>query len=144
MQALLGETPAQVGRGNRSSVNGLETATLPARAQTQSGQVVDVVVTAYRVGESAYHFVTLGPAGSSEAFSPLVRSFRTLSDAEAAALRPRQIEVVEVGPRDTVDSLAARMAFDDHKLERFLTLNGKAQGAGVRPGELVKIVRFQR
>jgi len=41
---------------------------------------------------------------------------------------------------DTVDSLAKRMAVSDFKLDTFLTLNGLAPGARLKPGSLVKLV----
>lgn len=143
LRQILGNTPAQVGQVQRSTTNGLETATAPARAQTQSG-MVDVAVTAYRVGDRAYHFITIAPAGSSGAFTLMLQSFRTLTTQEAAALRARVIDVVTVRAGDTPQTLASRMAFDDYRLERFLTLNGRQAGEALRPGEQVKIVVYQR
>src|SRR5690606_21311764 len=96
MQQVLGQAPSQVGQMQRTTVNGLETAILPARAQTQSGQVVDAAVAAYRVGDRAYHFITIAPAGAAAPFTPMLRSMRALSAEEAAALRARQIDVVTV------------------------------------------------
>src|SRR5690606_24976213 len=52
LRQVLGNANAQVGQVQRSTTNGLETATAIARAQTQSG-AVDVSVTAYRVGDRA-------------------------------------------------------------------------------------------
>lgn len=144
LRQIIGQAPAQAGQMQRGTVNGLESVSAPARAQTQSGQVVEVVVTAYRVGDRAYHFATLAPANGSAPFSPMLRSMRTLSAQEAAALRPRQIELVTVGARDTAESLARRMAFDDYQLERFLALNGREAGQPLRNGETVKLVRHTR
>jgi predicted Zn-dependent protease len=143
LRQVLGNTPAQVGQVQRTTTNGLETATATARAQTQSG-MVDVAVTAYRVGDRAYHFITLAPAGNLGAFAPMLRSMRTLSAQEAAALRARVIDIVQVRAGDTAQSLAGRMAFDDYRLERFLVLNGLQNGESLRPGEQVKIVVYQR
>jgi predicted Zn-dependent protease len=67
-------------------------------------------------------------------------SFRKLTDAEAAALKPQRIRIVTVQPGDTVASLAARMPFEDYKVERFRTLNGLAEGAALTPGQKVKLV----
>lgn len=52
----------------------------------------------------------------------------------------RAVRVVAVGPRDTVDGLAARMAFPAGKRERFLVLNGLNPDRPLRPGTLVKLV----
>ncbi len=88
-----------------------------------------------------YHFVAITPGGSSLGpFWPMVQSIRKLSPAEAAQIRPRVIDVVTVGARDTVQSLAGRMAYRDFRLERFLALNGLAPGAPLRPGQKVKLV----
>lgn len=137
---LVGQSPVQVGQTQRSTTNGLETVTLPARAQAQSGQIVDISVTAYRVGTSAYHFVGLAPQGQLGPLAPMLSSMRTLTDAQAAALRARVIDVVNVGPRDTVQTLAQRMAFDDFRVERFLALNGLNANTPL-PAQ-VKIVRY--
>jgi len=144
LRQLLGQTPAQVGAPRRTTTNGLETVVLPARAQTRSG-VVDVTVVAYRFGpETAYHFVSLAPAGQAGALEPLFRSVRRLSDSEAAALRPRVIQVVTAARGDTVQSLAARMAYPDYRLERFLALNGLRAGEALQPGRRLKLVVYGR
>jgi predicted Zn-dependent protease len=74
----------------------------------------------------------------------MLSSFRVLSDAQAAALRARRIEVVDVTTRDTLQSLAQRMAFTDYQLERFLALNGRDASTPLRTGEQVKIVSYAR
>jgi predicted Zn-dependent protease len=57
---------------------------------------------------------------------------------------PRQgrqvIRVVTVGPRDTIDSLSARMAGTSLRRERFLVLNGLNESAQPKPGTLVKLI----
>ena len=111
---------------------------------TQSGQVADIAVAAYRVGDRAYHFITLAPAGGAHPLAPMLASFRTLSDQQAAALRARRLELVEVAARDTVQSLAQRMAFSDYQVDRFLALNGRDANTPPRTGDLVKIVSYTR
>lgn len=144
LQKFVGQAPVQVGQLQRGAPNGVESSYLPARAQTQSGQIAEVAVAAYKVGDRAYHFVTVAPAGQSGALNSMLASFRTLNDSQVAALRERRIEIVEVRPGDTVQSLAQRMAFTDYQLDRFLALNGLAAGAALQPGALVKIVTFAR
>jgi predicted Zn-dependent protease len=142
MRQVLGQAPSQVGQAQRSTTNGLETVTLPARAQNSQGQVLEVAVTAYRVGDRAYHFVALAPQGGMGAAAPMTRSFRQISAQEAAALRPRQISLVTVGARDTAQSLANRMAYDTYQLERFLALNGLSSAGELRAGQTVKLVTY--
>ena len=51
-----------------------------------------------------------------------------------------RIRIVAVGARDTIDSLAARMAVPQLKRERFLVLNGMSGERPLTPGTLVKLV----
>jgi predicted Zn-dependent protease len=52
------------------------------------------------------------------------------------------IDVVTVGPRDSVDTLARRMAYTSYQTERFRVLNGLTAGEGVQPGQRVKLVVY--
>lgn len=144
LRGVAGQTPVQVAQPRRTTVNGLETLILPARAQTQNG-AVDLTVVAYRFGpQTAYHFVSLAPAGGTGVFQPLFDSVRRLSDQEAAALRPRRIDVATVRAGDTIQSLAQRMAVPDYKVEHFSVINGLRSGDTLRPGEGVKLVVYDR
>ncbi|HYJ81298.1 MAG TPA: peptidase M48 Ste24p, partial [Allosphingosinicella sp.] len=104
----------------------------------------DLTVVAYRWdSDTAYHFAMITQAGSGLGpFESMVQSLGRISAAEAAAIRPRVIDVVTVGPRDSVATLAARMAYGDFKEERFRVLNGLASGAQPKTGQKVKIVVY--
>ncbi|HEX6375339.1 MAG TPA: M48 family metalloprotease [Allosphingosinicella sp.] len=130
-------------RPRGTTINGLPAAYSTARVNSQSGQV-DLTIFAYRWdADTAYHFAMITPAGSGLGpFGAMVQSLTRIGAAEAAAIRPRVIDVVTVGPRDTVASLAGRMAYNDLKEERFRVLNGLAAGVAVRPGQKVKIVVY--
>ena len=52
----------------------------------------------------------------------------------------RVVRIIEVSAGESVETLAARMAFDDFRTERFRVLNGLRPGARLSPGQLVKIV----
>ena len=60
--------------------------------------------------------------------------------AEIQHARPLQLMIVTVGPSDTVEKLASRMAVPDRPVERFRVLNGLNPGDTLRPGSEVKIV----
>jgi predicted Zn-dependent protease len=93
--------------------------------------------------KTAYHFITLVPQGQGAGpFESLFQSFRRLTSQEAATIKPRRIDVVTVGKSDTVDSLAAKMAYPAFRTERFLTLNALNPGAALRPGQKVKIIVY--
>jgi predicted Zn-dependent protease len=125
------------------SINGLKTGSARAQANTQSGQV-DVTVTVYEFdGKTAFHFLTIVPAGSGLGpFSSLIQSMHRLSSQEIAAIKPRRVEVVTVRSGDTANSLSARMAYPDYKLDRFLTINAIPAGAALKPGQKVKIIGY--
>lgn len=127
----------------RTTVNGLPAAYATARANSSSGQV-DVTVFAYDFGNgSAYHFIGLAPAGQGlGALSPMYRSVRRLPASEAAAIKARRIDVVTVKAGDTPSSLAARMAYPDNKLDRFLVLNALTSSSRLTQGQKVKIVTY--
>ena len=62
--------------------------------------------------------------------------------SEAAAIRPRIIDVVTVRPGESVQTLASRMAYRDFQLDRFLALNGFAANSRLAPGQKVKLVVY--
>jgi len=138
-----GRSQTPIPQPQHTTVNGMPAAFTTAHIQTSSG-VVDVSVIAYQWDpQHIYHFVmmTQGGAGIGP-FVPMVNSLRRITPAEAAAIRPRIIDVVTVGPGDTVQSLASRMAYRDFKLDRFLVLNGLAANSRLAPGQKVKLVVY--
>jgi len=127
----------------RTTINGVPAAFTTARTQSGSG-MIDVTVVAYQWdADRVYHFITITPGGSGAgAFTPMINSLRKISVAEAAAIRPRIMDVVTVRPGDTVQSLASRMAYRDFKVDRFLSLNGLAPNSPLAPGQKVKLVVY--
>jgi len=126
-----------------TTVNGMSAAYTTARANTDSGQV-DVSVFAYQWDTTRiFYFVMLTPGGYGvQPFAPMVNSLRRITPQEASAIRPRILHVVTVGPGDTVQALAGRMAYRDWKVERFLSLNGLAANSRLVPGQKVKLVVY--
>jgi predicted Zn-dependent protease len=135
---------AEIDGAQRIEVNGMEGATGTAQARTSSG-VRDVRLVAIRFADNQIYrflFVTK-PAVTADLAGGVrdtVYSFRQLSASEAAELKPQRIQVIKVAGGDTPESLAARMPFEDYRLERFLVLNGLQRGAALQPGQLVKII----
>ena len=144
MQQLTGgRVQMQIGPMQRTTVNGIPAAYVVGRANTSSG-AVDVSVFAYQWdANTIYHFVALTRAGQGLApFAPMVDSLRRISAAEAAAIRPRIVQVVTVARGDTVQSLGNRMAYRDYRVDRFLALNGLAADSSLAPGQKVKLVVY--
>lgn len=138
-----GRTQIQVVESNRTQVNGLPVEYVIGRAQTSNG-VVDVSVFAYAFdNNSAYDFTMLTRGGQGVGpFASMVNSLRRISTQEAAAIRPRVIDIHTVRAGDTVQGLAARMAYPSFQVERFLSLNGLAGNARLVPGQRVKLVVY--
>ena len=126
----------------RTTVNGIPAAYSRARVDSGNGQQVDVTVFAYQIdARTAYHFMTITQAGANT-FDPMFGSMRRLSTSEAAALKPRKLVVVTVRRGDTVQSLAARMAYTDAPLDRFLVLNGLSANSALTTGQKIKLVTY--
>ncbi|QNM82679.1 M48 family metalloprotease [Sphingomonas sabuli] len=143
LQELGGSQRIALPPPQRTVINGLEAAYATTRANASNGPV-DVSVVAYQWAPgTVYHFVMITAAGSGMGpFASMISSLRKITQAEASAIRPRVMDVVTVGPRDTVQSLADRMAYRDFKLDRFLTLNALAPNARLAPGQKVKVVVY--
>ena len=141
-KAVAGNTQVSPGGIQRTTVNGIPASYSTARVNSQSGQV-DVTVFAYEFSRSsAFHFVTLTKAGGGGVFNSMLGSVRRLSTAEAAAIKPRRIDVVTVGRGDTMASLARRMAYSNYQAERFQVLNRLTASSRLTPGQKVKIVVY--
>jgi predicted Zn-dependent protease len=143
LQSLAGDQRLAVPVPRRTVINGIPAAYTITRANSGSGPV-DVAIVAYQWEPGTiYHFVMLTPAGSGFGpFASTINSIRKITPAEAAAIRPRVIDVVTVKPGDTVESLGSRMAYPNFRLERFLALNGLAAGARLSPGQRLKLVVY--
>lgn len=140
---LGGKQKIPYGQIRLTTVNGLPAAYASATVAQQGQQSVDVTVFAYEFAvDRAYHFVAVTPAGQMRTFDPMFASVRRMSDADARAVRPRQLRVVTVGRNDTMASLAGRMAFSTYQADRFQVLNGFTNSTALRPGQKVKIVTY--
>ena len=134
----------RVSNMQRTTVNGIPAAFATARANSSNGQV-DVTVFAYEFArDRAYHFQAITPAGQAGVFNGMFGSMRRITTAEANKIVPRVIAVVTVGPRDTVGTLARRMAYTTGQVERFRGLNGLNSTGTVRAGQKAKIVVYRR
>ena len=141
-KAVAGNTAISPGAIQRTTVGGIPASYSTARVNSQSGQV-DVTIFAYEFSRSsAFHFVTLTKAGGGSVFTPMFNSVRRLSAAEAAAIKPRRIDVVTIGRGDTMTSLARRMAYSNYQAERFQVLNRLTASSRLTPGQKVKIVVY--
>jgi predicted Zn-dependent protease len=106
----------------------------PRGSDTGLGQVRYVMV---RHGDQVCYFNLLseGPDRDRriEGLVAAARTFRTLSDAEAAALHPYRLRVITPNGASAAQ-LAQRLPYGDFKMERLLVLNGVDSAA-----ELVRL-----
>jgi predicted Zn-dependent protease len=142
-QLTRGQMQFAIPPAQRTTINGMPAAITAARVNTSSG-VVDASVAAFQWSpDRVYYFVMLTQGGAGVGpFAPMINSLRRITPAEAAAIRPRVIDVETVRPGDTVQSLAGRMAYRDFKLDRFLSLNGLAANSRLTPGQKIKLVVY--
>ncbi len=137
--ARIGLGPAQA-----IEVNGTSGATAVARGANADGPVDVRLVALAGDGATVFRMVFVTPRSETQHLAPAFKratySFTRLSPDQAAHVRGRRLRVVTVEPADTVESLAARMAFPDYRRERFGVLNGLAPDARLAPGMRVKLV----
>ena len=125
-------------------INGLPAVRASAEVAGQSGPMT-VTVTAYEFArDQAFHIFSLTPSANRTAFDSLFQSVRRLSAQDAALIRPRRIDIVTVKSGDTVEKMAARMAYNSLQVDRFRVLNGLKSSETVRSGQKVKIVAYQQ
>lgn len=79
-------------------------------------------------------------AAQQERVDSMIASLRRLSAQEKSTVRPLRIKIVEAGPQDTADTLAARMAQPEARVERFRVLNGLGPDGAVAAGRRYKII----
>lgn len=138
-KAELGDLPAPapnaVQVGDRPGLSGESTRTSPAGPVRIALQLVP-----WGKGQAIFMLAADPQAAAQPALNSWFASLRGLRPADRAAFRYRKVSVVQVGARDTVASLAARMAYDDQAELRFRSLNGLADGERLAPGRWVKLI----
>ena len=125
-------------------IGGLDAATGSARI-VRGNATMDLRLVAIRLdGDSIFRFAFLTLPALTERLSVLLRrttfSFRRLTAAEAASLKPLRISIEAVDPGEDLDHFTARMALPRFQEEWFQVLNGLAPARQPRVGSLVKVV----
>ena len=128
----------------RFRVAGREAATATLRTKID-GQTTDIRLVAIAFdSHSIYRFAFLTPPAVTAKYDPLFRettlSFRGVTAAEAAAVKPRRLVLHRVRPGDTQASIAARMPFERYALQKFQILNGIYPNRVLAPGLVVKTI----
>jgi predicted Zn-dependent protease len=124
------------------SVEELQVNGIPAATAIAGGDPWRFRLYVVRLAGEVYRFIFAANSGFDEAdksFHASIQTFRRVS-AHEKATRPLRLKIVKVQPSDTIESLAAGMAFTDQQVERFQVLNGIESREDLKVGELVKIV----
>lgn len=130
-----------VGEIRRTTVNSIPAFYSSSVVNTQQG-AREVTVFAYEwSGNVGYHFITISAANANP-FGSMLNSMARLNASQVASIKPRKLRVVTVGIRDSVASLAGRMAYPSLQTERFLALNGLSGNSTLAAGQKVKIVTY--
>lgn len=143
-QYVGGATSAGPGEVQAMRINGLDAATGSLKLQSKNGPL-ELRLGAIRVDAThIYRFRFVIPLSLLAQLGPAnlrtFQSFRVLTVAEAAALKPLRVRVVSVKQGDTIATLAKRMALDSYAAERFRVLNGLSPGAQSVSHTRVKII----
>lgn len=135
-------------------INGLDRATI---AETKIGDFPAATASAFadgyafRIGviraqKTTYRFIMAGQtpdAAFDAAFLSTMQSFRRLTPAESARLRPLHVKIVKVKPGDTIERVAEAMSGVERRTDLFRVLNGIEPGEALEAGKSVKIVTDQ-
>lgn len=119
-------------------VNGLQAVTAIARAGEWNFRLAVI-----QSGDYVYRVIFAVRALTEEAdkrFIESIMSFRRITPEEAHEAHALKISVIQAGPGDTPESLAAQMTTPNRPLEYFKLLNGLDENEGIASGERYKIV----
>jgi predicted Zn-dependent protease len=120
------------------TVNGLPAAVATAKSADWSFRVA-----AIRLGNDVYRLIFATRALSDaedQRFMDSIDTFRRLTAEEVGRVRPLKIALATAGGRDTIDSMASKMAGLDRPVDTFLVLNGLERAASLTAGRAYKIV----
>lgn len=125
------------------NVNGMRAATGQTQGSVNGRTATMRLVAIEWSPTQVFRFQFAMPSGTGaqevEALKTVSYSLRRLSPSEKN-VQAKRIQVVTALSSDTVQSMAARMAYDDLQDLRFRTLNGLNASDGVVPGRKYKIV----
>ena len=126
------------------TINGMAAATGEVTINGRGGPR-DLRLIAIRYDDkTVYRMLFVTPPKLTESLSRPLRettySFRKLSAAEAAAVKPWRLVLHKVRSGETTSALAERMPFPDFRLKRFLVLNGLTENDPLPAGRTVKLI----
>lgn len=125
-------------------INGMEASTGYTTMAIENKNYTVRLVAIHHSNDSAYHFLMLTPQEKYQSLSGglqrMTYSFDKVSQSEIDKIKGRKIRIVTVQSGDTINSIARYMSYDDHKVERFVALNGLTQGQQLIKGQRLKLI----
>lgn len=125
------------------TINGLRAATA-AFAGTANGKsvLIRVVAIEWKPGQFFRFQMALPQNATTDVVEGLKKttySFRAMTDAERANIKPLRVRTFTAGGGDTVAMAAGKMSFPDYREERFRVLNGLPTG-NLTPSFVYKVI----
>jgi predicted Zn-dependent protease len=126
------------------AVGGLPAATGWSRVDTNRGARDLRLVAILYDADTIYRFTYITPPALTQSLAFDLRrstySFRALTEAEAAQLKPLRLRIARAADGDTIATMAERMALSDSRDAQFRALNGLKPEDQLQPGQSVKLV----
>ena len=142
-QATMANAGFQQVQGQRANLNGLDAYVGVYQANMQGLGQTGTVAAHIVHGGNVYVFAGLAPANQFNAvqdqFMSSIRSFRQLSQQEAAGIRPNRIDLHTVGVGETWAAIAQRNN-NVVKPSTLAIMNGYEPNQPPRPGERIRVV----
>jgi predicted Zn-dependent protease len=130
--------------GSRSSINGLDAFLGTYQGTVQGLGAVGVRAAHITHNRQIYLFAGLTPARAYDRVEPTLtsslRTFRPLSDGEAANIRPNRLRLYTAREGDTWQSITERQSGGIVKPDTLAIINGRRVAEPPRAGERLKIV----
>jgi len=135
---------AKFGDIEKLDIDGMNAATGEASLERGGQARTARLVVIREDDERVYQLLFLSPPHKTAALATDFRrttySFRKLTKAEIAAIKPLRIRLRTVEKGDTVESLANHMPMETFALEWFELLNGAERGKPLLPGSRVRLI----
>jgi predicted Zn-dependent protease len=134
----------QAVQGGETDINGLRAFVGTFEGTLQNFGPITLRVGYIPVDRNIFRIVGLAPARAFDQvdrdFTASVRSFRSLSRAEAESIRPNRVDLYTVRPNDTWASIAEGPGHGLLPAAKLALINGMSLEERPRPGDRVKIV----
>ncbi len=128
----------------RTTVSGFPAATAALSLQQQGGETELRLAAIQTAPGQIFRFLVAAPSTAAGALSAVaketVESFRRLTAAEKAELKPYRLTTHRVAADESPDKLAQRLPYQRLQLDRFRILNGLRADQAMQPGQLVKLI----